>query len=259
MIIAIDLGNTACTIGIYDGDKLHHRFFTTSDLNRTSVEYRLIFESFIETTNYRFQDCEAIVFSSVVPPLTPIIKEAMLDLCDVPFLSVGKKIKTGLALHVDNPSEVGSDLVAAGVGGVAKYGFPLVIVDMGTATKIIAIDASGAFVGVTIAPGLMVSFNALIGRASQLADVELAIPPYVIGRNTIDALSSGLLHGHASLVKGLTDAVARELKVDKQVVLTGGYAQVLRPLLPNFIYDENLLLDGLYRIYNKNKEGKRNK
>ncbi|MFA5236151.1 MAG: type III pantothenate kinase, partial [Bacilli bacterium] len=166
MVIAFDLGNTALTIGVYDQGRLKHRFFTTSDLGRTSVEYQIILRSFMEATPYDFSVCEAIVFSSVVPPLAAVVKEAIAALFTAPILTVGRKAKTGLALHVDHPSEVGADLVSASVGGLYKYQAPLVIADLGTATKIIAIDSSGAFVGVTIAPGLMVSLQALIGRAS---------------------------------------------------------------------------------------------
>jgi type III pantothenate kinase len=253
MVIAFDLGNTALTIGVYDHDRLKHRFFTTADLTRTSDEYRIIIQSFMETTPYNDQDCEAIVFSCVVPPLAQIVKQAIAALFAAPILTVGRKVKTGLALHVDHPSEVGADLVSAGVGGIHKYQAPLVIVDLGTATKIIAIDGSGAFVGVTIAPGLMVSLQALIGRASLLPEVDLELPLRVIGRNTSDAINSGTLYGHTALVQGLTEQVQKELGTDKPAILTGGYAKHLQSLLPQFIYDENLLLDGLYQIYLKNR------
>ncbi len=253
MIIAFDLGNTALTIGVYEQGRLKHRFFTTADLTRTSVEYRLIIQSFMEATPFDYQDCEAIVFSSVVPPLAAVVKEAIADLFAAPILTVGRKAKTGIALHVDHPSEVGADLVSASVGGLYKYQAPLVIADLGTATKIIAIDAGGAFVGVTIAPGLMVSLQALIGRASLLPEVDLELPHQVIGRNTNDAINGGTLYGHAALVQGLAAQVQKELGTDKPVILTGGYAKHVKSLLPQFIYDENLLLDGLYQIYLKNR------
>ena len=255
MIIALDLGNTALTVGIYESDRLRHRFYTMTDLSKTSDEYRLVFQSFFLSlpASYSY---EAIVFSSVVPPLTNVIKEALGALTSAPVVMIGRKVKTGLALHVDHPSEVGSDLVAASVAGISKYGAPLVIADLGTASKVIAIDKTGAFVGVTIAPGLMIAHQALIGRASQLSEVELEIPKTVIGRNTVHAVNSGSLYGHASLVRGLAAQVGLELGTDKPVLLTGGFAKQLRPLLADFIYDENLLLDGLIRIYHKHMGGK---
>jgi type III pantothenate kinase len=253
MIILVDLGNSALSIGVYEQQKCQHRFFTNSDRHKTAIEYQLILKSFLLETNYSANQCEAIVFCSVVPPLTPIVKQALEAIYQAPILMLGKKLKTGLALHVDHPSEVGADLVAASVGAITKYQAPCVIVDMGTATKIIAIDQKGAFVGVTIAPGLMVSLKGLIGQASQLSDVDLSLPAQVIGRNTVDAVNSGALYGHACLVEGLAEKVAKELNTDKPIILTGGYSKLVRELLPKLIYDENLLFDGLLTIYNKNR------
>ncbi len=253
MIILVDLGNSALTIGVYDGDGCRHRFFTNTDIRKTAIEYQLIIASFLKTIVDPFLHCDAVVLCSVVPPLTPVIQTALQTLIDAPLMTLGKKIKTGIALHVDHPSEVGADLVAASVAGIARYKAPLVIADLGTASKIIALDATGAFVGVTIAPGLMVAHQGLIGRASQLAEVDLQIPKQVIGRNTTDAVNSGALYGHAAMVRGLATKVQQELQTTKPVILTGGYAKLIRQLLPDFIYDENLLLDGLLQIYHKNR------
>ncbi|HAK05394.1 MAG TPA: pantothenate kinase [Firmicutes bacterium] len=253
MIITVDLGNTALTLGIYKDDQLIDRFSTMTDVGKTISEYQLILQQFFDKTSSYKMEYEAIIISSVVPPLTRIIEEAFQNMFACPILMLGRKIKTGLAIHTDHPSEVGSDLVAASVGGIKKYNAPLVIADLGTATKIIAIDQTGAFVGVTIAPGLLISLQALVGRASQLADVNLEIPKNLIGRNTANSVNSGVLYGHAALVKGLASGVSLELGIEKPIVLTGGYAKVLLPLLPDFIYDENLVLDGLYEIYLKNR------
>lgn len=253
MVLLVDLGNSALSVGVYEHDVCQHRFFTNSDRHKTAIEYQLILKSFLLETNYTAADCEAIVFCSVVPPLTPIVKQALEAIYRAPLMMLGKKLKTGLALHVDHPSEVGADLVAASVGAITKYGAPCVIVDMGTATKIIAVDDKGAFIGVTIAPGIMVSLKGLIGQASQLSDVDLSLPPQVIGRNTVDAVNSGSLYGHAFLVEGLAQKVRQELKTDKPIILTGGYSKLVRPLLPQLVYDENLLFDGLLTIYNKNR------
>lgn len=253
MVLLVDLGNSALSFGVYEHNKCQNRFFTNSDRHKTAIEYQLIIKSLLSQTQYDPSACEAIVMCSVVPPLTNIIKLALEQIFNVPIMLLGKKIKTGLALHVDHPTEVGADLVAASVGAIVKYGAPCVIADLGTASKVIALDHKGAFVGVSIAPGLMVSLKALIGSASQLSDVDLSLPEHVIGRNTIDSVNSGTLYGHASLIEGLANLVAKQLNIDKPPILTGGYARFVRPLLPTFIYDETLLFDGMLTIYNKNR------
>jgi len=253
MILAADLGNSALTLGLFDETKLCHHFFTATDVTKTESEYRIIIERWLDELPIERQAVNEIILSSVVPPLTNVVKSILAKLFGTEVSVLGKKLKTGLAIRVDHPGEVGSDLVAAAVAGILKYGYPLVIADMGTATKLMAIDASGAFVGVAIAPGLMISLQALIGRASQLADVDLEVPKNVIGRNTKDSVNSGVLYGHAAMVKGLATQIETEIHAGKPLILTGGYAKHIRPLLDNVIYDEHLLLEGLVAIVKKNR------
>jgi len=253
MILTADLGNTALTLGIYDDVGIRHHFFTATDVQKTENEYQITISQWLQTTSVVQNDFQEVILCSVVPPLTTIIKRVLENLTLAKVLVIGKKVKTGLAIHVDHPSEVGADLVAASVAGIQKYGYPLVIADLGTASKIIAIDASGAFVGVAIAPGLMVSLQALVGRASQLSDVELEIPPSTIGRNTKDSINSGTLIGHAEMIRGLAKRVMEEIHCGKPLVLTGGYARYVLPLLDNVVYDQHLLLDGLCAISKKNR------
>lgn len=255
MIIAVDLGNTAITIGVYQDDKLIAKFFTMTDKNKSSHEYVVTFSELLKYYNIDPAAAEGVILSTVVPSLKNTLCKAFDVIFKVKTVVVGPALRTGLAILTDYPTEVGSDLVAASVGALTKYKPPLVIADLGTATKIIAVSQNGAFVGVSIAPGIQVSFDALIGKASQLKEINLYLgPKAAIGKNTADSLTSGVLLGHAEMVNGLTRKINQELGGNAELILTGGHAPLIRQLIdPSFIYDETVLLDGLLAIYQKNR------
>ena len=166
---------------------------------------------------------------------------------------VGPGIKTGLNIRMDNPSEVGSDLIVAAVAAIAEYGAPLLLVDMGTATTITAIDESGAFVGGCICPGVKISMEALTGRTAQLPGISLDEPRCAIGKNTRDSMRSGIMLGAASMLDGLLDRMEAELGTKVTVVATGGISKFVLPLCRRkMIYDRSLMLKGLKLLYARN-------
>ncbi|MGN0689156.1 MAG: type III pantothenate kinase, partial [Oscillospiraceae bacterium] len=192
--------------------------------------------------------------STVVPPLMPVLKDAIKKLLKCKVLVVSSGIKTGLNIKIDDPAILGADLVCGAVGAMAKYPLPLIIFDMGTATTISAIDRNGCFLGGTIFPGVKVSLRALSSVAAQLPDINTELNGMsVIGKNSIDSMKSGIVFGTASMIDGMIERYKAELGDDATVIATGGIApSIVMHCKSDIIVDENLLTDGLLIIYKKN-------
>jgi len=253
MILAVDVGNTLISIGVFDDSRLVATFKTTTDVKKSLDEYVSTIDMFIQYRKLDTAEIKGAIVSSVVPILTEVVKTAVFSCFGIEPLIVNPGLKTGLPIHTDHPNEVGSDLVADAVGAVAKYGAPLTIVDLGTAIKVMAIDEKGAFVGTTFYPGLYVAVDALIGRAAQLSRVSLSRPKKVIGKNTKDSMNAGAIYGTASMISGLVAHFEEELSYPTKHIITGGDAPYVKDLLPDFIYDEFLILHGLKAIYERNE------
>ena len=192
--------------------------------------------------------------SSVMPSISKLIKDAIKITFKVEPLVLGAGVKTGMPILTDNPSEVGTDLIASCIGAVSKYGKPLLLVDLGTATKINVIDKNGAFVGCLIAPGLKLSNEALVNVAPQLPLISYEAPKKVIGKNTMDSMNSAAIYGTASMIDGLVRKIERELGYPTIKVATGGLHELVIPHAETpFNVDHDVLLYGLYNIYLKNK------
>ncbi|HKM11212.1 MAG: type III pantothenate kinase [Bacilli bacterium] len=253
MILTVDLGNTAIHLGFYQGDTLVKTWATSSDLRKEKSEYLTLFKRYISDEGIDPTQVQGGILSSVVPPLTNVIKEVFEKLFDIRIQVVGRRLKTGLAIHIDKPDELGADLVASAVGAKDKFGFPLLIIDLGTANKISIIDQTGAFIGAVFTSGLRVSIDALIVKTAQLPHVSLERPTHVIGRNTIDAMNSGATYGTASMLTGLIGKIEQELGYQTKHILLGGNAPFVRELLAdNVIYAPDLQHWGLKLIYDKN-------
>ena len=193
------------------------------------------------------------IISSVVPPLNSVLKKAIRFIYDVEPLLVGPGIKTGLKIHCDNPASVGADLICACVAAQQMYGSPALIVDMGTATKMIVVDKTGAFIGVSIIPGVLMGLRALSSGTAQLPQVSLEAPPSVIGKNTVDCMRSGVVFGNASLIDAMIDRFDDEMGEPLPVIATGGLSSTIIPHCKHDItLDEDLVLKGLNILYNKN-------
>lgn len=253
MKIYLDLGNTNLYIGVMKDEKVVKTFRTATDLKKSPDEYAAIFSNFLKLENIEKSEIQGVVVSSVVPPLNSIIKSAIYDTFGFKPIIVGSGVKTGLPIVVDNPNEVGADLICDSVGAIAKYGYPSLIADLGTASKIIVVDDKGNFAGVIIMPGLKITMLALAGNTANLPEVSFEAPKKYIGKNTPDAINSGLIYGHVAMIEGLIKNVERELGYKCKHIITGGYGKYLENLLSSdFIFDKHLIFKGLDVIYNKN-------
>lgn len=257
MILTIDLGNSEISFGKFVDGQLISVFRTVSSRTKSVDEYISTFKELFSLKEVN--NIENIVVSSVVPQLVDVVLKAIKNFSIVEPILIEPGIKTGLKLKMDNANEIGADLVADAVGGIKKYGFPLLIIDLGTANKLIAIDKEGFFRGGIINPGIRISLEALINVASQLPNIKLVKPEKVIGKNTIDAMNSGIIYGYAHMFDGLISQFNEELGYTTKVVITGGLSSYIKPAMKSkdVILDQDLIHHGLYEIYLKNKkEGK---
>ncbi len=187
------------------------------------------------------------------PSVGTAISRAVSLLCNIVPLMIGPGVRTGLNIKIDNPAQLGADLVAGAVGAIAEYTLPCVVIDMGTASTVSVIDRNGVFLGGVIAAGVNLTLKALCENTSQLTSVDISAPHSVIGSNTVDCMRSGLIFGAAAMMDGLLDRIEDELGGVPTVVVTGGMCREIVPFCRRYIiYNENLLLDGLREIYEKN-------
>ncbi|MBO8140552.1 MAG: type III pantothenate kinase [Firmicutes bacterium] len=251
MLLAIDIGNTNITFGLYDGDKLVRTFCLSTDLHRTSHEYEIQIDNLFQRAGHSPVEVDAVVMGNVVPPLQAPFEQVVRDLFRVvPWRVTATGGVLGLTLRVDNPAEVGADRIANAVACYRRYGAPAIVVDMGTATTFDVVSAAGEYLGGAIAPGIQIAAEAMFERAAKLPRVELAPPPAAIGRNTVHAMQSGTVFGYAGLVKGLIERIRAELDGNARVVATGGLAPIVARHSPIFdVVDPHLTLDGLRLLY----------
>ena len=254
MILVIDIGNTNIVAGCVEGKNILFRERLSTAHRATKLEYSVLFKTAFDMYGIDYRAIEGAIISSVVPSVTNIVKEAIEKLCGISVMVVGPGLKTGISIIIDNPAQLGSDLVVDAVAGIEEYPLPQIIVDMGTATTVSAINSKMQFLGGAILPGVAVSHDALIGRTSQLPKVAFEKPKKIIGSNTIDSIKSGILYGNAGAIEGIVDRFEAELGEKCTVIATGGLAKVIVPLCKrDIIVDEDLLLKGLMLIYEKNK------
>ena len=252
MILTIDVGNTNIVLGGFCDDKLMFVARLSTDARKTDSEYAIKLREIL-ALNSTDEKVEGCIISSVVPPLTKKLKNAVKTIYGIDSLVVGPGIKTGINLLVDNPSQVGADIICACVAAFNLYEPPVLVIDMGTATKMIVIDEKASFRGVSIIPGLETSLKALAGSAALLPEISLEAPEKVIAKNTVECMKSGAIFGNASLIDGMIDRIFEELGSRATLVATGGLSEVCIPHCKHKInIDENLLLKGLYIMYNKN-------
>ncbi len=253
MILAIDVGNTNIVLGcIRDGEILFEARMAT-DRIKTKDQYCAELKSMLELFHVSLEEIRGCIVSSVVPQVQQALVDAAERLTGKPCLTVGPGLKTGLHIKIDNPAQAGSDLIVGAVAAIDAYGTPLCVIDMGTATTISVIDRDGVFRGGTIAPGVMLSLNALSSGTAQLPGISLEQPKKVIGTNTVDSMRSGLLLGSAAMLDGMVERIEAELGYPTKVIATGGLAKFIVPLCKReMITDDNLLLHGLEILYRRN-------
>ena len=254
MILAIDIGNTNIVVGCIDREKIHFIERLSTVCTKTELEYAVDIKTVLDIYHIKKEDIEGGIISSVVPQITNIAKLAAEKILKKEVMVLGPGIKTGLNIMMDHPGQLGADLVADAVAGIAEYPAPMVIIDMGTATTASVVDADKHYIGGMILPGVRVSLDALTSRASQLSGIAIDAPKKVIGKNTIDCMKSGVLYSNAGAIDGIVERIEEELGQKVTVVATGGLAKKIVPYCKReIILDENLLLKGLQVIYEKNK------
>lgn len=254
MILAIDMGNTNIVIGGIDDRQTYFLERITTNRFKTDLEYAINVKNILEIYGVSTADIEGAIISSVVPPLNATLISAVEKICGKTPMLVGSGMKTGINIIMDNPKSVGADRIVNAVAAVQEHKPPLIIIDMGTATTLCAIDQNGAYVGGAILPGLRVSLDALSAKTAQLPAISLDIPHHVIGKNTIDSMRSGIMYGNAAMLDGLIDRMSEELGGKPTVLATGGLSQFVAPLCRHkIICDDTLLLKGLLILYEKNK------
>lgn len=253
MILAIDIGNTNITIGGFYGEEMRFVARISTDATKTADEYSSQILHMLSLYGLdRAEVCGAII-SSVVPPLTAIMSKAIKTVYRVESLLVGPGIKTGIGIHCDNPASVGADLICACVAAHYLHGSPSLIIDMGTATKMMVVDKSGAFIGVSIMPGVMMGLLGLSSGTAQLPQVSLDAPSRVIGKNTADCMKSGAIYGNAAMLDGMIDRFNEEYGEPLPVIATGGYSHaIIKHCKHKIELDDDLVLRGLHIIYKKN-------
>ena len=254
MNICIDVGNSTIGIGVFENNNLIDRMVVNTDPHFTEDEFYQLFKkpfAFIKGK----KTVDNIIFSSVVPQINLPLLNALKKITNVAPLLIGPGTKTGLLIKVDNPLEIGNDLIADLVSAKEKYGYPSLIADLGTASKILLIDKNGAFSSCLIMPGLTLSAQSLSNKAALLPEVSLIAPNTVLAKNTLTAMNAGIVYGHADMILGLINRYEKELGYKCKHILTGGGAVYVKDILKDdFIYDQNLNLDGLNIIINKNQK-----
>lgn len=255
MLLAIDIGNSNVVIGcLAENNETIKQFRMVTDLKKTEDEYASGMKTILEYNGVDCSDFEGAIICSVVPPLTEIFRSAVEAITGHRALVVGAGVKSGLNIMIENPTTLGSDLVAVSVGAMYDYPLPVIVLDMGTATTITVVDEGNKFLGGAIVPGVALSINALSSGTSLLQKVPIEAPGKCICTTTTQSMQSGAVYGNAAMIDGMVERFERELGRRASVVATGGIASKIIPYCKSHvIYDENLLLRGLGIIYKKNK------
>lgn len=254
MITVFDVGNTNTVIGVYEKDKLLTHWRIRTDTQKTSDEYGIMMSSLFTYEGLSLRSVSGVVLSSVVPTLMMELDTMSERYFGCKPLVVGPGVKNGLAIKYDNPREVGADRVVNAVAAFNKYGGPLIIVDFGTATTFCVVSSAGEYLGGAIAPGIKISTEALVNRASKLPRIELIVPKSVIGKNTIMSMQVGIMYGFVGQVEGIISRMKKEISGNPTVIATGGLAPVIAGETDHIdIIDEFLTLDGLRMIYELNR------
>lgn len=256
MILAIDIGNTNIVLGCIDNGEIKNIVRIQTDETATSTDYAIKLRQIFEIYEIDTKILEGAIISSVVPAATLSIQTAIRKLMGIEAIVVRPGMKTGMNVKIDDPASLGGDLVAGSVAAVACYGTPVIVADMGTATTIVLIDGNNSYRGGAIVPGIKLSYRALASGTSLLPDISITAPKKVISTNTVDCMRSGAVFGNAAMLDGMIERMENELGEKCKVIATGGIAQFIVPHCKHeIICDNDLLLKGLWVLYQKNRKG----
>ena len=256
MLLAIDVGNSTTSVGLFDDDKnLQFQAFVDTDSRKTADQISIDLMNLFTLYHFDYRCITGAILCSVVPPLNFMMEKALTRLLGKPPMVVGPGVKTGLNIRLSVQTQVGADIVADAVAALEKFPAPIITIDMGTATTIGVISEGRNYEGGLLLPGVNVSLEALSRRAAQLPDISLQHPKSLIGKNTEDCMRSGIVYGTAGMLDGVIDRIREEFPGKAvTVVATGGNAPVIVRYCRNkIVYDKYLLMEGLWTIYQKNK------
>jgi type III pantothenate kinase len=254
MLLAIDIGNTNVTFGVFEGDRIKTTWRVSTAIHRTSDEYANTMLSLMERQGVTAGQIKDVVICSVVPPLLIIFEEVCKRYLKKPPLVVEAGVKTGIRIDMDNPREVGPDRIVNAVAAHKLYGGPVIVIDMGTATTLDVVSKDGSYIGGAIAPGIIISTEALFTRTAVLPRIELTLPKKAIGRNTIAAMQSGIVFGYIGLIEGIIGRIQAELDEKAKVVAAGGLASLIVDASNVInIVNADLTLVGLRLIWELNR------
>ncbi|PKN04686.1 MAG: pantothenate kinase [Deltaproteobacteria bacterium HGW-Deltaproteobacteria-9] len=258
MLLVIDVGNTNTVVGLYDEEQLLHDWRIRTEIDHTIDEYGVLIYNLYQSSRMKAKEMKAvnaIIISCVVPPMLNILEPLCVKYFNIKPLIVGPGIKTGMPIFYDNPKEVGADRIVNAVAAFKKYQKESIIVDFGTATTFDYVSPKGEYMGGCIAPGIVISSEALFARASKLPRVEFSKPKTIITKDTVSAIQAGIMFGYAGLVDGIVDRMKAEAKTKPFVIATGGLARIVAQETKSIdIIEEMLTLDGLRIIYELNKK-----
>lgn len=253
MIFVCDVGNTNIVIGLYEHDELKHHWRISTDRAKTEDEFGMVIKDLFSYVALDFSNVSGIIISSVVPSIMFSLERMCHKYFKRKPIIVGPGIKTGLNLKYDNPKEIGADRIVNAVAATHHFKGPLIIIDFGTATTYCYVDESGHYIGGAIAPGINISTEALYTHASKLPRIEISKPPHIVGRNTINAMQSGIVYGYVGQVEGIVKRMKEQANHEPQVIATGGLATLIATETDVIDHIDTLLtLKGLYLIYQRN-------
>lgn len=254
LLVLVDAGNTNTVFGLFRGDELVKSFRLSTDTERTSDEYAALLLPLLGAAGIDPGAAEAVVISSVVPPLNPTLEYLARDCFGKKALFIEPGVKTGMPIRYDHPAEVGADRIVNAVAARERYGAPVIVVDFGTATTFDVVNAAGEYAGGIIAPGILISAEALFSHASRLYRVDVRKPAELVGKNTAGAMQAGIFYGYVGLVDGILERLHAEIPGIKTVVATGGQADLIAASSKHIReVDPMLTLVGLKLIYDRNR------
>ena len=256
MLLAIDIGNSNISVGLFGQErKLHFLASIDTDSRKTADQISIDLMNIFSLYGFDLKDVSGAIFSSVVPPINFMMEKALTRLLGKPPMIVGPGVKTGLNIRMEIHNQLGADLVADAVAALEKYPAPIIVIDMGTATTIAYISAKHTYEGGLMFPGVRLSLDALSDHAAQLSDISLQYPKNLIGKNTEDCMRNGIVYGTAGMLDGIIDRIRDTIPGEiPTIVATGNNAPVIVRYCRNrVVYDKYLLMEGLWTIYHKNR------
>lgn len=258
MLLVIDVGNTNTVLGLFDGETLVHDWRIRTESDHTVDEYGILISNLYQSSRMKAKEIKAvtdIIISCVVPPMLNILEPVCVRYFNIKPMIVGPDIKTGMPIYYDNPKEVGADRIVNAVAAYAKYPTDSIVVDFGTATTFDYVSPRGEYMGGCIAPGIVISSEALFARASKLPRVEFSRPKTVITKDTVSAMQAGIMFGYAGLVDGIVARMKAEVQTNPLVIATGGLARVVAQEARSIDkIEEMLTLEGLRIIFERNDQ-----